>query len=372
MKTIWFIIQKEFLQVFRNKPMLIIIFQLPVIQLLILSYAATFEIRNINVCVVDQDHTEYSRSLVAKIPSSGYFNITRYAGSRDEAIGEIHRGNVDMILEIPPKFEKDLQSEGKAAVHISADAINGLKAGLAMAYLRQMLMNYNTELIVDQGYINTAGAPVVEPVSQFWYNPFMDYKAFMVPGILVILVTVIGAFLTSMNITREKEVGTIEQINVTPIKKYQFIIGKMAPFMFIGLFEMVFGLVLADLFFDIPMRGSLVALFTFLFLYLLIVLAMGLLISSYMETQQQAMFIAWFFMIIFILMGGLFTAIESMPEWAQVITWFNPIAWFIKVMRLILLTGSTFADLWRHLLAMTGFAIFFNVLAIRTYRKTSS
>lgn len=372
MRTLWFIIQKEFIQIFRNKPMLIIIFQLPVIQLLILSYAATFEIRNINVCVVDQDHSETSRSLVAKIPSSGYFNITSYAGSRQEAIGEIHRGNVDMILEIPPKFERELQSQGKTSVHLTADAINGLKAGLAMAYLQQMLMNFNSELIADLGYINVSGVPVAEPVTHFWYNPFMDYKAFMVPGILVILVTVIGVFLTSMNITREKEVGTIEQINVTPIKKYQFIIGKMAPFMFIGLFEMAFGLVLADLFFDIPMRGSLVALFTFLFLYLLIVLAMGLFVSSYTETQQQAMFIAWFFMVVFILMGGLFTAIESMPEWAQVITWFNPIAWFIKVMRLILLTGSTFTDLWRHFFAMSAFAVFFNILAIRTYRKTSS
>lgn len=372
MRILWFIIQKEFIQIFRNKPMLIIIFQLPIIQLLLLSYAATFEIRNINVCVIDQDHSETSRSLVAKIPSSGYFNITSYAQTRPDAITEIHQGNVDMILEIPPKFEKDLQSQHNASVHLTADAINGLKAGLAMSYLQQMLMHFNTDLIADLGYINSTGVPVVEPTTQYWYNPLMDYKAFMVPGILVILITVIGAFLTSMNITREKEVGTIEQINATPIKKHQFIIGKMAPFMFIGMFEMAFGLILAHLFFDIPMRGSMVTLFAFSFIYLLIVLAMGLFISSYTETQQQAMFIAWFFMVVFILMGGLFTAIESMPQWAQVITWFNPIAWFIKVMRLILLTGSSLADLWKYFFIMSGFAVFFNVLAIRTYRKTSS
>ncbi len=372
MRTIRFIIQKEFLQIFRSKAMLGIIIMMPMIQLLILAYAASYEIKNINVCVIDQDHSEYSRSLVAKIPSSGYFNITQYANSRSEAVNQIHHGNVDLILEIPPKFEKNLQRQGSASVHISADAINGMKAGLAMSYLRQMLMNFNSELIVSKGFINTAVISTIEPISRFWYNPFMDYKAFMVPGILVILITVIGGFLTAMNITREKEVGTIEQINVTPIKKYQFIIGKMAPFLIIGLLEFAFGLTLAKLLFDIPMRGSLITLFSFAFLYLLIVLAMGLFISSYTDTQQQAMFIAWFFMVIFILMSGLFTAIESMPEWAQVLTWFNPIAWFVKVMRLTLLTGSSFIDLWHHFVAMSAFALFFNALAIRTYRKTSS
>lgn len=372
MRTIFFILQKEFIQIFRAKAMIAIIVMMPIIQLMILSFAASFEIKNINICIIDHDHSASSRALIQKIPSSGYFNIKMTVDSRAKAIEEIHQGNVDILLEIPPQFERNIERGTLSTIHLSADAINGMKAGIAMAYISKMLMNFNTELIVDKGYINGNGSPTIQPINQFWFNPLMDYKAFMVPGILVLLVTVIGGFLTAMNITREKEVGTIEQINVTPIKKHQFIIGKMAPFLIIGLFEMAFGLIVAKLMFDIPMVGSIFTLFVFAFIYLLIVLAMGLFISSYTETQQQAMFIAWFFMMIFILMGGLFTAIESMPEWAQIITWFNPIAWFIKVMRLILLTGSTIMDLWQHFLAMSAFALFFNILAIRTYRKTSS
>lgn len=373
MRTIKFIIQKEFIQIFRTRTMLGIIFAMPLIQLLILGYAASFEIKNINLCVVDNDHSMESRALISKIPSSGYFNITSVKNSRKEAVEMLDRGISDLIIEIPNNFQKDIFKNGKSIVYISADAINGMKAGLAMAYLRQMIMGYNSDIIAKQGYINvSSGSQTIDIVPSFWFNPFLDYKAYMVPGILVVLVTVIGGFLTAMNITREKEVGTIEQLNVTPIKKYQFIIGKMAPFFIIGLLELAIGLTLAKIIYNIPINGSLITFFVFGAIYLLIVLAMGLLVSSYTETQQQAMFIAWFFMLIFILMSGLFTSIESMPDWAQKLTWLNPIAWFVKVVRMILITGSSLADLINSFLAMLFFAIFFNFLAIKTYKKTIS
>jgi ABC-2 type transport system permease protein len=202
-----------------------------------------------------------------------------------------------------------------------------------------------------------------------WFNPEQNYQTFMVPGILVILVTLVGMFLAGMNIVKEKEIGTIEQINVSPIRKHEFIIGKLLPFWIIALVELAIGLVVGKLVFHIPFVGSLWLIFGFAGLYLLVVLGFGLLISTVTETQQQAMFIAWFFLIIFILMSGLFTPIESMPPWAQDITRLNPVAYFVDVMRLVLLKGSDVWDIRQHIAVMGGYALAVNGLAVLNYRK---
>ena len=199
----------------------------------------------------------------------------------------------------------------------------------------------------------------------------MDYANFMVPGILVILVTAIGMFFTGINIVREKEMGTIEQINVTPIKKHQFIIGKLSPFLILGLVELALGLTIGKLIFDIPIVGSLWLVFSFATLYLLAVLGLGMLLSTITNTQQQAMFMSWFFLMIFVLMSGLFTPIESMPAWAQKITWFNPVSYFIDVNRKVLLKGSDFYAVQGQFIKISIFAIVINTLAIWNYRKTS-
>jgi ABC-2 type transport system permease protein len=206
--------------------------------------------------------------------------------------------------------------------------------------------------------------------SAFWYNPDLDYFTYMVPGILVLLVTVISALLSAMNIVREKEIGTIEQINVTPIKKYQFILGKLVPFWIIAMFELVFGLILAKLVFDIPMLGSLGLIFFVATVYLFVALGLGLLISTLANTQQQSMFLTFFFMIIFLLMSGLFTPVQSMPDWAQVMNKVNPIAYFIDVMRMVLLKGSVFSDISRQFFSLLILAVLLNTLAIWRYRKT--
>jgi ABC-2 type transport system permease protein len=194
----------------------------------------------------------------------------------------------------------------------------------------------------------------------------------MVPGILIVLVTMIGAFLSAMNVVREKEIGTIEQLNVTPIRKYQFIIGKLLPFLVIALFELAFGLVIARVLFDIPMLGSLPLIFALATVYMLVVLGIGLLISTFTDTQQQAMFLAWFFMVVFILMSGLFTPIESMPPWAQELTRLNPVAYFIKIMRRVLLKGAGYESVVNEFVALVLYAIIVLSLAVRQYRKVSA
>jgi ABC-2 type transport system permease protein len=224
-------------------------------------------------------------------------------------------------------------------------------------------------IIVEQLGLRQQPDPI-QLSSAFWYNPELNYFTYMVPGILVLLVTVISAFLSAMNIVREKEMGTIEQINVTPIKKYQFILGKLIPFWFIALFELAFGLILAKLVFDIPMLGSLGLIFFVAGVYLFVALGLGLLISTLTNTQQQSMFLTFFFMIIFILMSGLFTPVQSMPEWAQTINLANPIAYFIDVMRMVLLKGSVFNDISRQFFSLLVLAILLNTLAVWRYRKT--
>jgi ABC-2 type transport system permease protein len=211
----------------------------------------------------------------------------------------------------------------------------------------------------------------IEINSSNWFNPLMNYNAFMVPGILAILVTTIGGFLSALNIVKEKEVGTIEQVNVTPIKKYVFIAGKLIPFWILGNVVFTIGLLVARWVYGIVPEGNLFALYGFLWLYLLAVLGFGLLISTFSETQQQAMFFMFFFNLIFILLGGLFTPIDSMPYWARMITHFNPLTYLIDVMRMVILKGSGWTDIWSHVKIIALFAVVLNAWAIWNYKKTA-
>ena len=211
----------------------------------------------------------------------------------------------------------------------------------------------------------------IETIPSFWYNSTLNYKTFMVPGILVLLITMLTLFLSSMNIVREKELGTLEQINVTPIKKYQFIIGKLFPFWVIGLVILTIGLLISKIVFNVPMLGNIVLVYFFTSIYLLLILGFGLFLSNHTETQQQAMFIAWFFIVIFILMSGLFTPIESMPKWAQNMTLFNPIRYFVEFIRMVLLKGAGLQEVLPNLGIITLFAIVVNGLAVWSYKKTN-
>ena len=374
MKKILFILEKEFRQIFRQRAMLPIIFAMPVVQLLILSYAVDYEIKNLRLFLVDQDRSEISRQLFRKFTASGYFILSGTGSADAEAVEAIGSAKADLALIIPGNFETDLFRGENADVQLMFNAIDGTKAGLASSYALGIVSQYQAFFLENYGIRANLLAPVhlqrIQQDYSHWYNPELNYKTFMVPGILVILVTMIGAFLASMNIVREKEMGTIEQINVTPIKKYQFILGKTIPFWLLGLFELAAGLAVGKLVFDIPVEGSLLVLFSFAGVYLMAVLGMGLFISTITDTQQQAMFISWFFLVVFILMGGLFTAVENMPLWAQKITLFNPVRYFIEVIRMVLLKGSGFADTARHFLVMGLFALFINGLAVWRYRKT--
>jgi len=370
MRTIRFILQKEFLQIFRNKTMIPIIFFVPIVQLLVLSYTATFEIRNVNLVVVDLDQSTESRELKGKFQGSPFFTISDQTFSYALAEEMLKKNKADQILHIPAGFSQDMEREKRAKVQLTTNAINGSAASLMSAYAQSIILDYNRNIVV--GSIGLSGNP--EPIRinySFWYNPELNYITYMVPGILVLLVTIIGMFLSSMNLVREKEIGTIEQINVTPIKKYQLIIGKLLPFWLIALFELAFGLAIAKLVFNIPILGSIGLIFLVAMIYLLVIQGFGLLISTLTFTQQQAMFLSWFFLVIFIMMSGLFTPVQSMPLWAQYINYANPIAYFIEIIRMIMLKGSMMADIQKPLMALGIYAVISLSLATWRYRKVA-
>lgn len=373
MRTINFLLVKEFKQIFRNRPMLVIIFMLPVLQLLILANAASYEVKNIRFSAIDSDMTPYSRELLSKFRASAQFDFIAMYPSEKMAKEAVQKGTVDVVLHIPQYFERDLQKEKKSTLLITINAINGAAAAVENIYVTSIIRDFNQAVQVD--LIDTAEMTQmpkkVHAISLFWFNPELDYKTFMVPGILVLLVTMVALFLAGMNIVREKELGTLEQINVTPIKKYEFIIGKLTPFWILGIAELIIGLVIAKIAFDIPMVGNLALLFLFASVYLLVILGIGLYISNFTETQQQAMFLAWFFAVIFILMSGLFTPIESMPVWAQFITEFNPVKYFVEVVRMVMLKGSSLSDISPQLIKLGIYALLINALAVWSYKKVT-
>lgn len=372
MRTLKFLLQKEFRQIFRESSILRIIFVMPIIQLLILPWAADYEVKDINLSVVDHDHSDYSRQLVSKITASGYFRLQNYTASYQTALHEVEKDEADLILEIPASFEKQVVKENEATLFLAVNAINGVKANLGGAYLRSIIGDYNNEIRTEWvQFPRFSPETNIEVTSSNWFNPLMNYKYFMVPGILVLLVTMVGSFLAALNIVKEKEIGTIEQINVTPIKKYQFILGKLIPFWVLGLTVLSIGMLIARVAYGIIPAGSLFTIYAFAAVYLLAVLGLGLLISTFTATQQQAMLISFFMMMVFILLGGLYTSIDSMPQWAQYITRINPVSYFIEVMRMVVLKGSNLADIKYHLLTMLGFAVFFNGWAVVSYRKRS-
>ncbi len=371
MRTILYLIRKEFIQIFRNKFISKAIFAVPLVQMLILVPAITFEIKNIELGIIDRDMTPESRALLSKLEGSTFFKVKFSISSEEEANNLLHSDKCKMVLQIPSGFGKDIGLGNQAKLMASVNAINPSTAQLSWAYMNGVIRDYNTEIIVNNLNINPIHGSHIQVVNRYWYNEMLNYKFYMLPGILGILVTAIGFLLAGLNLVREKEIGTIEQINVTPVKKYQFMISKMVPFLIIGLIDLVLGLVIGKLAFNIPFEGSIALLFLAAFIFLIAVLGLALFISTFSETQQQFMFIAFFCMIIFILMSGIFTPYESMPVWAQKFNLINPVAYLMRINRMVMLKGSAIQDIQVEIYSLIVIAILFTSLAVRRYRKTS-
>jgi ABC-2 type transport system permease protein len=382
MRRILVLAWTEVLHVVRDKATLAQVLLIPFVQLLILANAATFEIRDTPLYVVDQDHTSASRGLVTRFAASGNFTIAGASPSPELANERLLAGEVTMVLTIPHDFERDLVRTHAGAVQLVVNAEKGMAAGIVQYYASRILTRYAAELAPELGRgLNVSsgvasaprrGTPRIDVRTRAWYNPTLDYRHYMVPGILVALVTLIGTLLTAQNIAREKELGTLEQLNVTPITRGQFIAGKLLPFWVLGMFELAAGLVLGRLVFGVPVLGSPLLLFAVSAVYLVAALGVGLWISTIVETQQQAMFVTFFIMMIYLLMSGLFTPIDSMPRWVQVVAELNPVRHFVEISRAVLVKGAGLREIQRPFLILAAFAGVVFALAVRQYSKRVS
>ena len=368
-----YLLEKEFKQFARNAflPRLVIMF--PVMIMLVVPWIATMDIKDISLVIVDHDKSISSQQLVKDIDASPYFFISDVADNYDSAIGSIEHGVADAILEIPYGFEKDFITTRAASVQISINTVNGTRGILGGSYLGSIMANFSPPLKLDfeglsaelalSNYINAT------IVVQNRYNPLLDYKLFMIPAFMVIILIIMCGFLPALNIVSEKERGTIEQINVTPVSKFMFILAKLIPYWLMGIVILSICMALAYLVYGLYPIGNILIIYLYSFLFILSMSGFGLVISNHSNTMQQAMFVMFFFVIIFQLMSGLLTPIRSMPEWAQWITVFNPPRYFIQMMRLIYLKGGGITDLTTEFFALLGFVIFFGIWAVISYRK---
>jgi ABC-2 type transport system permease protein len=383
MREILALARAEVLHVVRDKATLAQVIMVPVIQLLVLSNAATFTIRETPAYVVDLDHTTTSRGLVNRFTASGHFRISGTSNSADLANEAMLRDDATLIVMIPKDFEQSLVRTGSAEALLSVNAEKGSAAGIVQSYASDIMADYSRELsadlrperatVVEPGRMGPlAGVARIEGRVRGWYNPTLNYKHYMVPGILVALVTLISTLLSAQNIAREKEIGTLEQLNVTPISKSQFIIAKLLPFWGLAMADLAIGLFIGWSVFGVPMRGSLLLLFGVAGIYLIVTLGIGLLISSRVETQQQAMFVTFFIMMIYLLMSGLFTPVDSMPHWVQLAAELNPVKHFVSISRAILIKGAGLAEVARPLIILVAFAVGTFWLAVSQYHKRTA
>lgn len=365
-----YLLEKEFKQIRRSGFIPRMIIGLPIVALIIYPFAANFEVKNIALSVVDHDKSSYSRELIHKVQGSRYFKLTDVSTSYEQALQRIERDKSDMILEIPANFQSHLVRDGQASLMIAANAVNGNKGGLGSAYLNALIRDFNEKIRVEiTGNEQFAKGVGLEIVPGYRYNPTLKYEVFMVPALMVMILAMICGFLPALNIVGEKENGTMEQINVTPIKKYIFVLSKLIPYWVIGYFVLSVGMIIAMFFWRLIPQGSVLTIYFFATLFIVAFSGFGLVISNYAQRIQQAMFMMFFFVLTFIFLSGLYTPVANMPGWAQRISDFSPLKYIIQVLRMVYLKGSDIKDLYHPLMALVAFALFFYSWAILSYRK---
>ena len=342
--TLKYLIQKEFIQIRRNSflPKLIVIF--PIMIMCVMPWVMQMEVKNIVVDVVDIDHTVESQRLIQQIAASNYFIFNGQKANYDEALKDIEKGRADVILEI---------RDGKYL--IAANAVNGTKGSMGSAYLSQ---------IVNRAANTRASSLTL-------YNKGQNYKLFMIPALFAIVVMLMTGFLPTLNIVGEKEAGTIEQMNVTPVSKWAFILSKLIPYWLIALFVITVCLLLAWLVYGITPSGSVWLIYVLAMLLALFFSSFGLIISNYSDTMQQAIFVMWFFVVMILLLSGLFTPTRSMPALAYLTTYINPMHYFIDAMRTVFIRGGTFANVAHQVFALLGIGLFMAVWAVQSYKKNN-
>jgi ABC-2 type transport system permease protein len=372
-ERIKYMLKKEFIQVFRDQRMKGVIFVFPVIQLLIFGYAVTIDVKNIATVVQDRDHSVFSRELVDRFIRSGYFTVVAYVDSERRAQEWLDRGEAQMVLILPKGFGAAIQSGRTAEGQLIVDGTDSNTAGIVLQYCAKIAGEFSRQVMLTQ-WAKVKGSirqlPHVELEARAWFNENLVSRNYFVPGVIAIIVTLLTLMLTGMAVVREKEIGTMEQIIVTPITPLEFILGKTVPFALIAILEGVAVTVVGVSWFEVPIRGSLLLLFFCTLLYLLTTLGVGLLISTVSRTQQQAMMTTFFFFMPTLLLSGLIFPIANMPETIQWLTFLNPMRYFLVIIRGIFLKGLGADTLWPHMAALATIGFFILWFTSRRFKKT--
>ncbi len=362
--TIKYLLEKEFRQIMRNTfiPKMIVMF--PIIIMCVTPWVTNLEIKNIIVSVVDNDHSSISSRLIHRIEASDYFIFAGTERSYEDAMKKIDMCKTDVAVVIPENYERDITNGRLPRILVSANAVNGTKGSMGSAYLTNIINDNLKEAVHANTAVNK------EKLTTFsLYNKGQDYKVFMIPALMAILIVMFCGFLPALNIVGEKENGTIEQINVTPISKSTFIIAKLIPYWIISMIVMTICFLLSWIVYGITPEGNILLLYMLAMLLALTFSGIGLVISNYSRVMQQAMFVMWFVMVCMILLSGLFTPVSSMPDWAICITTINPMKYFIDGMRTVFIKGGTFGNILPQTTALAVFAAAANTLAIYSYKK---
>ncbi len=360
--TLKYLIQKEFTQIRRNAflPKLIVVF--PIMIMCVMPWVMNQEVKNIKVAVVDNDRSTLSQQLVHSIEASNYFIFKGQQPTYRNALREIEKSHVDIVLVIPQDYSRDMALGRQPQVLIAANAVNGTKGSIGGAYLSQIVTaRVNPEIAAMQSRVSTL----------FLYNKNLNFKLFMIPALFAIVMMLMTGFLPALNIVGEKEAGTIEQINVTPVSKWSFILAKLIPYWVIALFVITVCLLLAWGVYGITSVGSLALIYLLVLLLALFWSSFGLIISNYSDTMQQAIFVMWFFVVMMLLLSGLFTPTRSMPSWAYATTYVNPMSYFIEAVRTVFIRGGGLSSIWHQLLTLLGIGSLMAAWAVMSYKKNS-
>jgi len=373
MKTIIRFIIKEFQQFRRDPKMFGIILIAPVIQLIFLGYAANLDVENVRAVVYDRNKTSTSREFIERFTSSGYFKIAEYVSNYNELENKLNKGEAILALVISHDFEEKIVRRESASLQAIFDGSDGNQASIAAGYLQSIVAGYSKDIIAK--FMNTSGRKIspagnLSSEVRVWYNPTMKTRNYMVPGIVGLLVSLVTLVLTSLAVVKEKEIGTMEQLIVTPIRPYHLIAGKLIPFTILGLVSVIIVLLAMRIIFEIPVKGSESFLLASAFLYILSTLGLGLFISTISKTQQQAMMIAIFaVMMPMIFLSGFAFPIENMPEIIQYISQIIPLKYFNTIIRGVILKGLGFADLWIEASVLLVMGISILLLSSLRFRK---
>ena len=357
-----FLIQKEFTQIRRNAflPRLIVIF--PIMIMCVMPWVMNMEVKNIKVTVVDNDCSTLSQQLVHSIEASNYFIFKGQQPTYHDALNEIEQSRADVVMVIPQDYSRGLANGSQPQVLIAANAVNGTKGAMGSAYLTQIVTAHvNPDVAALQSRVSTL----------FLYNKHLNFKLFMIPALFAIVMMLMTGFLPALNIVGEKEAGTIEQINVTPVSKWSFILAKLIPYWIIALFVITVCLLLAWAVYGITSVGPLALIYLLVLLLALFWSSFGLMISNYSDTMQQAIFVMWFFVVMMLLLSGLFTPTRSMPSWAFATTYVNPMSYFIDAVRTVFIRGGSLSSIWPQVLALFGIGSLMAAWAVLSYRKNS-